>query len=186
MIKGILGKDNKTVKFIKSLQTSKGRKKGGCFFAEGERAVSDSVATAAERVRYIVFSETYKDEKNDFAEELEKKYSCFFVPDKVFCQLCETETPQGILAVFEIPEEKDFDFKNDVLVLDSVADPGNMGTIIRTAEAMGFFDIVLLGSCADVYSPKVVRSTMGAVLRTRFLKGSIEDLDNFISKGYKL
>lgn len=187
MINGIFGKDNKTLKFIKSLHGKKGRKKSGCFFAEGERAVLDSVNESEKNVRYIIFSESYKEEKCERVKKLSERFECYFVPDKLFVQLCDTETPCGILAVFEIPKENsDKPLGGNILILDSLSDPGNMGTIIRTAEAMGFEDIILLGGCVDVYSPKVVRATMGSVLRTKFYTGDKSFVSELKEKGYSL
>lgn len=187
MINAIFSKDNKTLKFIKSLHSKKGRKKSGCFFAEGERAVLDSAAENEKSVKYIVFSESYMEQNGEKVSGLEKKFECFYTSDKLFFQLCDTENPVGILAVFEIPKEKPLDLTgNKVLILDSLSDPGNMGTIIRTAEAMGFEDIILLGGCADVYSPKVVRATMGSVLRTNFFTGDKDFVSSLKEKGYSL
>ena len=88
----------------------------------------------------------------------------------MFSEISDTETPQGILAVLKsgLINVSDFSFKDKrIIILDSVRDPGNIGTIVRTAEAMGFNSIFLTKGSGDVFSPKVIRSTMGSAFRTK-------------------
>ena len=106
--------------------------------------------------------------------------------DPVFDHVSGTKTPQGILAVVERRDYRMPDIlgaepaKAHVLVLDNLQDPGNLGTIFRTAEAAGVTGIILSSDCVDIYNPKVVRSTMGAVLRMPFLY--VEDLPGAIGE----
>jgi TrmH family RNA methyltransferase len=97
---------------------------------------------------------------------------------QLFGSIAETESPQGILAFFEIPWAKIRDMmdKDRIVILDSLQDPGNVGTIIRTAEAFGFTGIVLVGDTANPFSPKAVRASMGSCLGISIVKGSAEDL----------
>lgn len=188
MINSVFGKDNKTVKFLKSLHDKKGRKQNGCFLLEGERAVCDSAKANGALIKLIMFSETFYNCHKELAEKLSGEFECYAASDKLFMQAADTENPQGIIAAVNIPNSGGFDFGcgEDVLILDSVSDPGNMGTIIRTAEAMGFNSIFLFGSCVDVYSPKVVRSTMGSVLREKVYRADEQDLEKLKNSGYKL
>jgi len=90
----------------------------------------------------------------------------FVLPDKLFNEISDTETPQGVLSVARMKKYSiDEVMYPDGLfiILDSVQDPGNMGTIIRTADAAGFTAVIALEGCVDVYNPKVLRSTMGSV-----------------------
>ena len=84
------------------------------------------------------------------------------VTEEIIKKITDVTTSQGIVAVCEIPQYKEFK-KDKILFLDRVQDPGNVGTIIRTADAFGFDAVFLSKGCADVYSPKVVRSTMGSI-----------------------
>ncbi|MDR1092707.1 MAG: RNA methyltransferase [Clostridiales bacterium] len=85
----------------------------------------------------------------------------FEVAETLFSKLCDTATPQGIVAAARIPAERPYG-GGDALVLDGVRDPGNLGTLIRSAAGFGFKDVYLI-NCADVYAPKAVRSSMSAI-----------------------
>lgn len=105
------------------------------------------------------------------------KYDCIYVSEKVFNSMTDVINPQGILAIIEKypSEENQIDFKEDLfLVLDNIQDPGNMGTILRTADSLNFTQILVSKGTADQYNPKVVRSTMGAIFRVKVIE--CEDL----------
>ncbi|WP_346909145.1 TrmH family RNA methyltransferase [Faecalicatena orotica] len=165
----ITSTSNQRVKELLQLQKkSKARNQAGVFLAEGTRMVMEA---PQKRVRKVYVSESYmkKHEK-----ELEEKG---FVPeilsDTVFDYVSDTKTPQGILAVIrqmdytleEILKQK----SPHILVLDNLQDPGNAGTIFRTAEAAGVTGILMSRDCVDIYNPKTIRSTMGAIYRMPFL-----------------
>ncbi len=106
---------------------------------------------------------------------IEKLDHCGYevLEDKIFAQVSETVTPQGVLA---IASQKDYDFnqwfqkeKPLVLFLESLQDPGNLGTIIRTAEGAGVDGVILNQTSVDIYNPKVIRSTMGSIYRVPFV-----------------
>jgi TrmH family RNA methyltransferase len=88
------------------------------------------------------------------------------VPDDVMEYISPMETPQGAIFLCRLPQSKPFEAKAGMLVLDGIQDPGNLGTILRTADALDV-PVVLLEGCADPYSHKVVRASMGAVLRVQ-------------------
>jgi len=88
------------------------------------------------------------------------------MPEHVFAAVCDTRTPQGIAAVLT-PETRPADGPR-LVALDGVQDPGNVGTIIRTADAAGFDGLLLSRECADLFSPKVLRATMGSIFRMGF------------------
>lgn len=104
--------------------------------------------------------------------------------DSVFEYVSDTKTPQGILCVvrqMEMSLEKVTDEDNPLLLaLDNIQDPGNLGTIIRTAEGAGITGIIMGGDCVDIYNPKVIRSTMGSVYRMPFVY--VQDLAETIRK----
>ena len=190
MLKEINSRDNNTIKKIRSLQTRAGRKKSGLFFIEGTRIVDEALSAAPEQILFIVISKTYEETHDLKALEYLKNYDCSIVPDSLFRELSDTETPQGILAVMKISGIKanDFSFKEYyVLILDNVRDPGNIGTILRTAEAMGFDSIFLTKGCADIYSPKVLRSTMGSVFRIKlYANCDIADINLLKKNNYSI
>lgn len=110
----------------------------------------------------------------------------YVLSESVFQSVCDTKTPQGIAAVAGISVQA---LKGSLLLaLDGIQDPGNMGTIIRTADAAGFGGIILSPDCTDVFSPKVVRATMGSVFRMAFsFPGSLPDaLSLYRSQGFSI
>lgn len=93
------------------------------------------------------------------------------VPEDVMASISPMETPQGAMFLCRLPEKKAFVPQKGMLILDGIQDPGNLGTILRTADALDI-PVVLLEGCADPYSHKVVRSSMGAVFRTSVLQST--------------
>ena len=88
-------------------------------------------------------------------------------------KMCDTKAPQGILAVVKIEDETYFtpDTEKSYIYCDCINDPGNLGTIIRTADAAGFDGVLLSDGCVDLYSPKTVRSSMGSFFNMRVVTG---------------
>lgn len=164
----ITSSQNPAVKELKSLKSRKDREEKGLFYIEGLRIVEEAVQEKA-NITGIFISEGFADTHAGSPlmrsmETLECKQ--YLIPDKLFAELADTETPQGILAVIGIREshlEECLSEENLLVMLESVRDPGNMGTIIRTADAAGFTGIIVSKDCVDVYNPKVLRSTMGSI-----------------------
>ena len=123
---------------------------------------------------------------------LKRDIPTFLVAEKLFSTLSDTDSPQGILLVMERPrggsldtlyQERRADEMPLYIVLDRVQDPGNVGTILRTADAVGASGVILLRGSADVYSSKVVRATMGAVFHVPFVIGvTAEELIQFAER----
>ena len=97
------------------------------------------------------------------------------VPEDVMASISPMETPQGAMFLCRLPEKKAFVPQKGMLILDGIQDPGNLGTILRTADALDV-PVVLLEGCADPYSHKVVRSSMGAVLRVQPMQASWQEV----------
>ncbi len=159
----IISDKNKIVKDIVKLKQRKERDKTGMFYLEGERII-DEIPSNIKIERYI-FSETFY---NDLINKY--KYSNFkniIVDDNIFKKISDTINPQGIMAICHKPKmymenikiQKDSFF----IILDRICDPGNMGTIIRTADALGADGIFLSKGCVDIYNDKVIRATMGSI-----------------------
>ncbi len=149
---------NKIIKEINCLKNKKDRDKRGLFILEGERLISE-ISNDWE-IKYIAMAKSYKGKRN-YSENV------YIMSDSLFEKISDTVNPQGVLAVCSI---KDFDAAGVDLggnpfyvILENVMDPGNMGTIIRTADAAGADGIFLSKGCVDIYNPKVIRSTMGSI-----------------------
>ncbi len=190
MIIEINGKDNKTLKLIRSLSKKKGRLDSGCYFAEGVRLVEEALAYADDSIKFIITSKTFFEKNPSLIKSLdENKKTVYTSNDKQFNEICDTETPQGIGVVLKIPTPPSLSLEDlsFVLILDRIAEPGNLGTIIRTAEAAGIDAIYMLKGCTDLYSPKVVRSTMGSLFRVPCITGvDAPEISTLKSKGFSI
>lgn len=161
MIKKISSSENIKIKYVKRLVAkSSFRKSQNKFILEGKRMVLDSDKN---QLDMIFVSENLLPNFNIEASET----PIFSVKDDIFKSISDTKNSQGIIAVANICDysAQIIDMAKVVLYLDGIADPGNMGTIIRTAEASGADLIILSKDCVDIYNPKVVRATMGSILR---------------------
>ncbi len=151
---------NPRVVFWRSLKEKKGRETACAFLVEGARMVKEALDSCFP-VQAVLLREGYSP-----AFSFPDSVPSFSLPEHVFQSVCDTKTPQGIAAVVQIHYQP---LKGTrLLALDGIQDPGNMGTIIRTADAAGFDGILLSHDCADIFSPKVLRSTMGSIFRMTF------------------
>ena len=157
MMEHITSLKNAKVTTWKSLKDRKGRKETGCFLVEGRKMVEEALASAFPVEAVLVDD----DHQGEFS--LPGNVPQYTMPAHVLAAVCDTKTPQGIAAVVRMA---DVPLTGPRLVaMDGVQDPGNVGTIIRTADAAGFDGIILSNQCADVFSPKVLRATMGSIFR---------------------
>ena len=157
MIEHITSLKNPKVTTWKSLKDRKGRKETGCFLVEGRKMVEEAVASAFPVEAILVDA----DRLGEFT--LPAGIPAYSMPGHVLAAVCDTKTPQGIAAVVRMAEVELHGMR--LVAMDGVQDPGNVGTIIRTADAAGFDGVILSTQCADVFSPKVLRATMGSVFR---------------------
>ncbi len=173
MIKEITSTENKIYKQTKKLLNRSERYKAKLFMAEGQRIVEDAVNAGI--AEYIFVSQNYNGVEYDLP--------VYRVSDKMFSALSDTETTQGILAVCKITHYNMEEINCDtLLVCDGVSDPGNMGTLIRTAECSGVGGVILLKGSVDPYSPKVVRSTMGSIFRLPVYFAQADDLNKHLKE----
>ncbi|MBR7162928.1 MAG: RNA methyltransferase [Clostridia bacterium] len=147
---------------MRSLRDKKFRKQSGLFVVEGGNIFKDMPDGLS--VEYILATEERLDEVQKLI--FSTRVCVYVVSESVMKSLSDTVTPYGLIAVLKTPQVEFSMPKGNALLLDGVSDPGNMGTIIRTAAARGFEDIYLL-DCVDVYSPKVVRATLGGLFKVR-------------------
>lgn len=156
----ITSTQNATVKLFRSLSEKKFREREGLFPVEGGNILKDIPASAD--VRFVLATPGR-------AEEARERFAAakvLAVSEEVMKSVSDTVTPYGLAAAVGIPKGEFALPACNALLLDGVSDPGNLGTIIRTAAATGFADVYLLG-CADAYSPKAVRASMGGIFRVR-------------------
>lgn len=172
----ITSSQNAQVRWIKSLKKRKGREENACFFMEGLRSVCEGLLSGAE-IRQLVLSESFirsafygeLKKVTDSMEHFSAESVLLPVSDALYRGLTDTETPQGIGAVFSIRRVSRVRGESIVL-LENLQDPGNMGTVIRTADAAAFDGVLCTKGCVDVYNPKTLRSTAGSVFHIPILQ----------------
>ena len=177
----ITSKDNKIYKLINSLKKAKYRKKNSMFVLEGKRLVYEAIERCASIV-YILINEDFDDEYIS-----DKSYDIVRIENNLFKSLQDTVTSQGIIAVCKenINEEYDFDEKT-VLYLEDIQDPGNLGTIIRSAASFGVRTLILSKNSCDVYNEKVLRASMGAIFLVDVHYEDLNIINKFKEHGYKV
>lgn len=163
----ITSKDNPNIKLYRKLLTGKKhRRETGLFPLEGIRLISDAVRENAE-LHSVFVTESCADRLSQQGEALNFP-EAFLISDELADSMADTDNTQGIFAVCKALDKPKFSDTikrgGRYILLRSVQDPGNLGTIIRTADAMGV-DAVFLSDCCDLYNPKVIRSTMGSIFR---------------------
>lgn len=160
----ITSEKNEIIKSLIKLKTKKERDRQNLFFVEGER-FTDEIPSNIKIEKYIV-SDKFQNFDKYSKKAMETNTEILSVSENVFKKISETVNPQGIIAICEKMNYHIDINKNDnnfFIVLDRISDPGNLGTIIRTAEALGSNGIFLSKECVDIYNPKVLRSTMGSL-----------------------
>ena len=157
MTEHITSLKNPKVATWKSLKDRKGRRETGCFLVEGRKMVEEALASAFPVEAVLV------DDARSTEFRLPEGIPVYTMPGHVLAAVCDTKTPQGIAAIVRMAEVELHGPR--LVAMDGVQDPGNVGTIIRTADAAGFDGVILSAQCADVFSPKVLRATMGSVFR---------------------
>ena len=164
----------------RSLRDKKGRLEQNAFLVEGVRMVREALSSSFQ-VQAVLLREGFVP---DFP--IPDSVRTWLLPEHVFQSVCDTKTPQGIAAVLNLQSREASGSR--LLALDGVQDPGNVGTIIRTADAAGFDGVLFSPECADLFSPKVLRSTMGSIFRLGFSfpKSLPEALTQLKKDGYSV
>jgi TrmH family RNA methyltransferase len=151
----------KPLSWYKRLATKKARLEAGAFLVEGERAVNQIATAHTDQILEIITTNE--------PSPAYRGYPLRLVTESQFRSICHSKTPQGIMALVRLPVEVYSDDLPDhtgekILLLEDIQDPGNMGTLIRTAGAFDFSGVVLTERCADPLSPKCVQSSAGSIL----------------------
>ena len=168
-------------KLITSLNIKKYRLSHKLFVVEGEKMCKELIDSKFSPTMLVI-----EKSKINYYENLLEKYSLknssiFYTSEQIFEKISDAVTPQGILAVVKYPENN-FDLNDNFIALDNIADPGNLGTIIRTSEWFGFKNIILGNNCADLFNPKTLRATMGSIFRLNFIE--VNNLENYIIENF--
>ena len=161
------------IKLIKSLKSKKNRKQSGFFVAEGDKIVDELLKSDLDTVNIFSISEKYKNLNNYIS-----------INSTQLKQISNLKSPNNVLGIFKIPANKEIDFNLNIVALEEINDPGNLGTIIRLCDWFGIKNIICSVNSVDCYNPKVVQSSMGSICRVSI---SYMELDNLISNNnYKI
>jgi len=174
---------NNEIKHIRSLSQKKHRQIAGEFIAEGQKLINDIISSG------MLLKKIYTTDVSDFTNT--ENIIVEHISEKQLSQISNLKTPHKALAIVKI-QDNNFDIKYAekewVLALDNINDPGNLGTIIRTADWFGIKHILCSADTVDVYNPKVVQSTMGSIARVKVhyldLKETLATMDSPIYGAY--
>jgi RNA methyltransferase, TrmH family len=177
----ITSNQNSKIKTVRALLgRSKERREAGAFVAEGVRLVEEAVK-ANWNCRFALYDETLSERGKSQVESLKSRgVDVEEVSASVMKSISETEAPQGILAVLEFTDLPIPNQPNFVLIPDQIRDPGNLGTLLRSAAASGVQAVLLLPETTDAFAPKVLRSGMGAHFRLPIHAMSWEEIEKII------
>ncbi len=160
----LTSKNNPLIKETASLKDKKYRKAFGLFLVEGIKMAREALNSPCE-VERIFVTQPFEGDLSFLSNVAEEKI--VRVTPEVMGVMTDEKTPQGVLCRVKIPAYPLQAPKNSCLILDGVADPGNMGTIIRTANGAGYPELYLTGDCVDPYAPKCVRASMSGIFFTK-------------------
>lgn len=167
------------VKYIQTLNEKKFRKEEGVFIAEGPKIINELLASINVQPVALYGTEDWWKEHAALKDNLPFA-ACHELRSSELERISFLTTPHQVLGVFKVPTFPALSFKNTVtILLDSIRDPGNMGTIVRIADWFGVKQIVASRDSADVFNPKVIQSTMGSIARVKI---SYEDIEAFVKE----
>lgn len=163
-MQGITSVQNPHIRALRALKEKKERDASGRFIVEGRKMVEEALAHAT------VYSAVVEERRQEGLQPLlhalqAANVPVWMVPRRVLEAVCDTKSPQGIAAAVGMPSPNGVTAGKHWIALDGVQDPGNVGTMLRTADAAGFAGMILGPTCADIYGSKALRATMGAVFR---------------------
>lgn len=171
---------------LKSLHSPKGRKNENAVLIEGLRLVEDCLESQWPSTQLFIVEKNFEKPQYSTTFNLAQSVGIELklISPKDMERISDTKNPQGIALEIQIPEESDDDqIANKILYLDGISDPGNLGTIMRTAVWFGVEQILLSENCANIWNPKVVRSAMGAHFK---IDCDVFNLDELLSENPKL
>ena len=177
-MKVITSTDNSLIKKFRSLSVKKYREQFGLCLLEGEKVVREALGLE-EVVENLIIPNSQTERFADLIEQNQEKV--IIVSDDVFKGLAFAVTPQSIMAVMKIKKPEPIDVNKNLIVLDHLQDPGNLGTIIRSGVASGHLDFILV-DCVDPYNDKTIRSASGTIFYPNFVKMKPSEFGEFAKK----
>ena len=170
----ITSRENKIFKLAKLLKTAKGRSEKELFLIEGIRSVRDAIEKNADMECIIL--------KDGTTLDFKIKCDAFTFAPKLFAEVCETVSPQGVMAVCRSMNKK------AIVMCEALQDPGNIGSVIRTAHAADCGGVILTKGCCDLYNPKIIRATMTGIFSVPVVQNAVSDhvIEYFKKNGYKI
>ncbi len=181
--------NNERVRKVASYnEKSKARREDDVFVIEGMKMLREAPVL---QVREVYVTDRFVNSASEDDKEILWRYGAEPVSDEVMKKMSDTQTPQGVLAVvsqYHYTKEEVLEGYNKdnegalplMLVLENIQDPGNLGTMLRSGEGAGVTGVILSKGCADIYNPKVVRSTMGSIFRVPFIY--VEDVPGMLKE----
>ena len=171
----ITSRDNERIKHaVRLLGSAKARREEGLFIIEGARLCMDALQSGAD-IREVYVTEAAAKRYEDEVQALfAAGKECFFLSPSAAARLADTKQPQGIFCVCAALDKQArlYTIKKEckILALEEMQDPSNLGAVLRSAEAFGMTGVLLSEGCCDLYNPKVLRASMGAVFRLPFVR----------------
>lgn len=181
----LTGKDNRTVKFLASLGDPHVRRKEKAFLIEGVKMVEEALREGL-GVKKVLATPSLTQHHGKGVIRLAERggVDILWISERLMDHIAESKTPQPVMAVVDLPEHSEeglLDHASGLIVVaHELQDPGNLGTIIRTAEAVGASGVAVTPSTVDAYNPKAIRATMGSILRLPVVR--IADARAFLEK----
>mgnify|MGYP000881858086 CR=1 FL=1 len=172
----IASPDNKFYKLLKKLDKKKYRDENSIFKAEGEKFLNENInfnKIIVKESRFEYFDEKYEISKHD---------NLTILKDNLFDEVSTQENSQGIIFLYSRNLNSINELTGDVVILDDIQDPGNLGTIMRTMEAANFKNLILTKGSVDVYNPKTVRATMGGIFNLNIIYETPENIIKFLKE----
>ena len=172
----ITSRKNRIVSHLRSVASDKAyREQCREFICDGEKTLREAMSFGAEITCVL-----WKDKKGD----LEVNAPEYVAPADLFEYASPLKSSPGPAFTVKMPDREDGKLIEKAIVLENLQDPGNVGTVIRTANAFNIDAVILVGACADLYNPKTVRASMGAIFRQKVLTMSLQELSDFCTRNY--
>lgn len=174
-----------TIKLIKSLEHKKHREMEQLFVAEGSKIVLDFLKSGLKLVHLCAYPEWIKEHQNSI-KDIENQI--IEIHESEMKKISHLHTPSPVLATFRINAKQKLNFGalSSILFLDGIQDPGNLGTLIRTADWFGIKNIVCTNNSVDCYNPKVVQSTMGSLARVHISYSEIDEFFKIVPADFSI
>ncbi len=158
----------KVKNLYKLMSSSKHRNESGCFVLEGLRLCLDVLNSEHKLLEVYVTEDVLKKSETEIKPLIDKADKVYEISNEICKKISDTKNSQGIFCVCSVLDKSNdsykIDFNGKYILLEQVSDPSNLGAVCRTAEALGISGVIVCGGC-DIYSPKVLRSSMGSLLR---------------------